>query len=298
MNPFDLPGPPFLLFYLIFGTLVVIAMRMVNRIYERSLALSTRIPLDDPYAIAMLRGGSLEVARVATFSLVDRGLLKAEKGDRVISLPDADAYVRREIERTIIMTFCKAAPAITVFKAAGVLAKDCAEFEKPLQEANLLPSRAVKRRRLVTFLSALLLIEGTAGYKIHVALDRGHHNIAFLVFLGFFMFIALHAGLRKHRTGHGDVVLRQVRAHFQSLKDRASRLKPGGATNEVVFLAAIWGLAALPFSGFPYVARLFPKATVTTSTTSAGGCGGGGCGSGGGGGCGGGGCGGGCGGCG
>jgi uncharacterized protein (TIGR04222 family) len=216
----------------------------------------------------------------------------------VVSVQGADAYVRREIERTIIMTFHKAAPAINILAAKGMIAKDCAEYEAQLQEANLLPSGAVKRRRLVTFFAALLLIEGTAGYKIHVALARGHHNIAFLVFLGIFTFIALHAGLRKHRTGHGDVVLRQIREHFQSLKDRASRLKPGGATNEAVFLAAIWGLAALPFFGFPYVPRLFPKATVTTSTTGAGGCGGGGCGSGGGGGCGGGGCGGGCGGCG
>jgi uncharacterized protein (TIGR04222 family) len=80
-NPFDLPGPSFLLFYACLGVFVAIALRSFRRRNEEGSA--PRIDTSDPYLIAYLRGGKNEAARVAAVSLVDRGLLKEEGTGRL-----------------------------------------------------------------------------------------------------------------------------------------------------------------------------------------------------------------------
>src|SRR5262249_61449642 len=73
MNPFDLRGPEFLLFYLCFSLVVIIAIDFLRRRAESGA--SPKIDLGDPYLIAYLRGGESEAFRVAVISLVDRGIL-------------------------------------------------------------------------------------------------------------------------------------------------------------------------------------------------------------------------------
>jgi len=67
MNPFDLPGPQFLLFYIIFAGLVITGLVFWRRRAESSPS-TPRIDLSDPYLIAYLRGGEKEVRRVARYA--------------------------------------------------------------------------------------------------------------------------------------------------------------------------------------------------------------------------------------
>ena len=67
MNPFDLPGPQFLLFYIIFAGLVILGLVLWRRRAESSPS-TPRIDLSDPYLIAYLRGGEKEVRRVARYA--------------------------------------------------------------------------------------------------------------------------------------------------------------------------------------------------------------------------------------
>jgi len=301
MNPFDLTGPPFLLFFICFSLAVIIVMRVLNRAIEGARSLK-KVILEDPYAIALLRGGQAEATRVATVALVDRGLLKAEIGNLVVTSPKAAAFVRRPIERAILAAFKSPASGLTILqnKASAALDAACDAYKKELRELGVLTSGATVLGRLIPFLLALLLIEGVAFIKISIALSRGRHNIGFLIILSIVAFVALFVALFKPRTGYGDIVLRQHRDRFKNLKRRPGLVRPGGATNEAALLAALWGLSVLPAADFPYTKTLFPKAANTTSDSWSSGCGGGAGSSsdGGGGGCGGGGCGGGCGGCG
>ncbi len=73
MNPFDLAGPQFLLFYLAFGGCVLLVLNLIRRARESSD--SSKVTLTDPYLIAYLRGGKNEALRLGTVSLIDRGLL-------------------------------------------------------------------------------------------------------------------------------------------------------------------------------------------------------------------------------
>ena len=55
MNPFELPGPQFLVFYAALGVALAIALVLVRRAYEPDASVA--VQLTDPYEIACLRGG-------------------------------------------------------------------------------------------------------------------------------------------------------------------------------------------------------------------------------------------------
>lgn len=80
MNPFDLAGPEFLLFYLALSATVILLLGLLRRVRESSDSM--KVNLTDPYLIAYLRDGKNEVLRIGTVSLIDRGLLVA-KGSRL-----------------------------------------------------------------------------------------------------------------------------------------------------------------------------------------------------------------------
>jgi hypothetical protein len=97
MNPFELPGPQFLLLYIIFAGLVIAGLVFSRRRAELSPS-TPRIDLSDPYLIAFLRGGEKEVARVASYASSSNGLNKpCESYDKTLRtarlLPDQ--YVTR-----------------------------------------------------------------------------------------------------------------------------------------------------------------------------------------------------------
>src|SRR5437588_12837497 len=99
MNPLDLRGPEFLLFYLFLIALTPIALMILRRAAEAGDA--PKMELADPYLIAYLRGGENETLRVAIVSLIDRGLLVAN-GTTITRANQAAANaVRRPIEKLL-----------------------------------------------------------------------------------------------------------------------------------------------------------------------------------------------------
>ena len=59
MNPFDLPGPEFLFFYLVFGIVILVAVVLIRRGGETA---GNTPRLTDPYMIAYLRAGEDEAS--------------------------------------------------------------------------------------------------------------------------------------------------------------------------------------------------------------------------------------------
>ena len=80
-NPFDWRGPEFLLFYVGLGIVVTLAIALLRHRLEPAVA--TAAPLSDYLKIAYLRGGPDEALRVATVSLIDRGLVELVDNDHV-----------------------------------------------------------------------------------------------------------------------------------------------------------------------------------------------------------------------
>jgi uncharacterized protein (TIGR04222 family) len=305
VNPFDLRGPEFLLFYFIFAAVVLLALSTSRKLKKGSDKPNPS--LDDPFQIAFLRGGELEAVRVATLSLMDRGLLSikssgsskplsADFENRLeVSDPLATETVNRPIERQILETF-KTPRRISAALESLENCSACREYADNLEQLGLLHTQesqdAFQHLRWI----AIVVLLSVALLKIFIALSRGRSNILFLILLTFLAcFLATRIG-NPFRTIRGDKFLEDVKSIFANLRLRASTLRPGGATSDLVWLASTYGLEAISPVIFPHVSALLawraPPARSSSMFSSGSSCGTfSGCGGGGG-------CGGGCGGCG
>jgi len=297
MSPFDLRGPEFLLFYLIVSTIALVGLFTSRRWVEPSGPI--KVDLSDPYVIAYLRGGKNELLRVSTISLIHRGLLKVSGTNVSMTSPHVADGVRIPLERELLSHFKESREASSVFSEAH-FSSGAEPYGQSLERLGLLPDDAVRtsRRRILGL--ALVVLWGVAGIKIVVALSRGRTNIGFLILLSILFAFAAYKVTHDRLTFRGKAMLGDLQLLFGSLRDRVST---GFNPNELALLAAVFGIAALPISAFPYAQTLYPKAASSrnfwdgssnSSCGSSGGCGsggdaggGGGCGGGGGGGCGG-----------
>ncbi len=289
MNPFQLTGGSFLLFYVLFGIAALWAFRAVIKRMEAASGPAQN--LTDPYQIACLRGGEEEAIRVATVSLLDRGLLEANgeilstKGRASIDL------AKRQIEKAILSENLTPGAARDVF-GSTVVKRATAEYTAELKKQGLLADGATFSKRVPVLLVTLAALGGVTVTKIQIAFSQGRHNVGFLV-----MLTLLFAGIaffiwRRRRTGAGDAMLADLKQLFARLKSRAKSLKTGGATSEAALLAAVFGLAALPAASFPFMDKLYPNrsgdgtsgsscsssSSCSSGSSCGGGCGGGGCG--------------------
>jgi len=288
MSPFDLRGPEFLLFYLVLGVIVLAALRVSRRLAEPTEAI--KVDLSDPYLIACLRGGTNEVLRVSTISLIHRGLLQVSGSLVSIASPQAIDGIRNPVERELLLYFNQPREASSVFSDPR-FSSSMERYNQYLENYGLLPNRWVRANRERLLGVGLLVLWGVALIKIVVALSRGHTNLGFLLVLSI-LFGGLAFKLVQPRlTLRGKAMLSDMRLLFGGLKNRtATRFTPA----DVALLAAVFGAAAIPVSVFPYALTLYPKAIATerqlgwagsscgsaSSCSSGGGCGGGGCGGG------------------
>jgi uncharacterized protein (TIGR04222 family) len=286
MNPFDLPGPLFLVFYICLLAAVLYGVFHGRKKWETGEP--SRMDLSDPYLIAFLRGGPHESLRVAVINLVDRGLLTAEKTKLCRTARATPSSARKPIEQAILDRTGAPVEASSLFHGSQ-LTSAFFSYQTFLEGERLLPDGSQVLARTMVFLFIIGIILGVGVTKVLIAIDRGHHNIGFLIAL-----MCIGGGAAAYvcfprLTEKGRLTLEDLATLYARLRDRASDIQPGGATIELAMLAAVFGLSALPGEAFAYSKTLFPRASQTGSSCGSS-CGGGGCGGGG--------CGGGCGGCG
>jgi uncharacterized protein (TIGR04222 family) len=295
MNPFNFYGPQFLLFFVVLAAVTLFVVKRVRLRKELEETPYSDAPWNDPYRIAFLRGGKNEVVRVAVVSLVDRGLLSVQ-GDKVqTTITGRETKARKRIERDIL-EYCRMTREPKELFAAHEFTAAEVEYENELGQMRLLPDADAKSRRRALFLQAAAVLLFFSLTKIYVALSRGRGNVGVLILFTIIAVVMVWKSTSPRLTARGEVLLENVRNLFASLKVRAPQIRPGGASTELVMLAAVYGIAAVPREQFDWTRKLFPAVDKNASSISS--CGsscGGSCGSSS---CGGGGCGGGCGGCG
>lgn len=263
-NPLDMRGPQFLLFYAIVGLLILFLLRILIKWKESRWPLP-KLNLTDPYEIAVLRGGENEAMRIAVISLIDRGLIKVSENVLKVNNKSALSLARRPIEKAIIAKFETSNEAHEMYQDFSITAA-CAEYRTILTQHRLLSSDDVYDSRRPIFVVAFIFLNGLAATKIFIALQRGHHNIMFLIISAIVFSILLFKLYKKERTGLGDRVLTDLQNLFQRLRDRGLLLKAGGETNEAALLAAVFGISALSVASFPYIEKLFPKVSNTIAS--------------------------------
>jgi uncharacterized protein (TIGR04222 family) len=315
----DLYGPYFLLFYLIVIAVVVVTCFKSVRSVDRTHDLDPpEIPARlDPYEVAYLRGGANEVTRVAIASLIQRGLLQIAKQKQWLAKTKMIDRRRKPaagelapIEACVLKWSGFPARPETLFQAFGlsqVVAEACAPYEAKLAEKNLLAPKEMKELGAWLWWIGSAVIVGLGVYKLVVALEKGHHNVAFLCILGIAGVLALGFACvaLPRRSRVGEAYLERLKRAYGGLKSQVhpvgsltsaltladdpgtrGRAHSPSAYSDCLLMVGIFGVASLAGTPLADLTTMFPQ-----GASSGGGCGGG-CGGGGGG------CGGGCGGCG
>ena len=302
MNPFALNGPEFLVFYTLYGILVVGLLYAFRHSGEPDVDAG-KVSLSDHNLIAYLRGGKNEALRVATMFLIDRGLLKVQ-GDRLERRDSNDTErTGNVLEKAILARFSDRDDARSLF-SDDHCERAADHLRVALEQLGFLPSEGVKAARNGRLFFALAALSLVAMIRIFVGLLR-NRPIGLLMVLGIVLMVAAWKLHDPGRTRRGEALLDDLRNLFSHLRARAALLRPSTNAAEAALLAAVFGLAALPEEGWLHLRTLFARGTTRNSgsgSSCGAGCGSagssacGGGGGGGGGGCGGGG--GGCGGCG
>lgn len=279
MNPFDLRGPQFLLFYLLLAGVLLAAIPILRRRLEARWTGGPMPVLHDPYAIAYLRGGKNELLRVAVISLVDRGLLHASGDNLATTQAGRAVQVRKRIEEELLR-YCIVVRKPEELFRSGALEAGALEYERMLAQHKLVADDEIRRARsrLANGATAILFVVSLA--KIAIALSRGRTNIAFLILLTIFAIGFARKVASPRQTVRGKQFLAELQNLFQSLRLRASQIRPGGANADLALAAAVFGLDVLPYKDFAWARDLHPPQASAGSSSCGSSCGGGGCGGG------------------
>ncbi|PYP85364.1 MAG: hypothetical protein DMG65_20795 [Candidatus Angelobacter sp. Gp1-AA117] len=276
MNPFDLRGPEFLVFYLLLLAATLLAVVFLRR--SRESGLLPPQELNDPYLYAFLAGGPGAAVNAATMALVDRGALKVEKKTLTISQDPALQTSPVQIEREVLDYFKRNFSTPRELLNLAPKLNSCVEYDNRLRRQKLLPDTAIKQERRSRVVKAVLLLLGVSIIKLFVAIARGHKNIGFLIILTVVgSLVAIVVG-NPRRTTVGNDYLKNAQSLFSRLKGSPRRKdKPAGA--DLLWAAALFGVATVP-----QVQYLRDLGMIDTSSSGGGdsggggGCGGGGCG--------------------
>ena len=276
MSPFDLPGPLFLVFYIFCGGVALLGVAMLHNFAESRDA--AKVNLSDPYLIAYLRGGRKEALRVATVSLIDRGLLKVS-GATISTILNAASRVRSPLEEKLLQ-LCQTPREASSVDSERRFDDIMSHYESELVQTGLLPTASLKTERAQRLVLVLAILWGVAIAKIFLALERGHTNIEFLIILAIAFGIGAYKITHPRQTGRGKALLADLGSLFSSLKGRAASFHPGSNPNELALLAAVFGVSALPKDVFPHARTLYPQSSSSSGGSCGSSCGGGGCGGG------------------
>jgi uncharacterized protein (TIGR04222 family) len=281
MNPFELPGPQFLVFYAMLGIAVVFLLYTVRQRAEGGDPV--RLPSTDPYLIAYLRGGAAEAIRLGVAILVDRQLLEFDGGDRVARRERVrPMHGGNDLERAILEQCEQATHPGELAQNPRVVDIANRSYEPQLQRLGLLANTETYTRRFREAGLAIVVLAVVAGIKIAIGLAR-NRPVSFLVVFAVVFFVVAAVMTRGRLTVLGRRVLGDLATLFDGLRGRAAELRPNASTSELALLMAVFGFSAVPVGAFPFV-RAFRGATTNESSTGTAGCGsssGGGCGGGG-----------------
>lgn len=246
MNVFDLSGPEFLLFYLILFIFAVGAFLFIRNRLESEPAIRIKDPMD-PYAIAGLRRGPRETARIAFGSLLDRGIIIKRPDEKYEYVPELGEHVHGQIEKEICQYF-KTPRGIKSLGHQEISSKLKNLTDGILSSAGVLPGARDAARRVTLLIMFVGGLESILVIKLLVAISRHKSNIfglvAFIIATPIIYFL-LH---RKRLTARGSRFLADLNRMAQCTPEprpRAADEKPAAISHaydpDLVMTSALWG---------------------------------------------------------
>ncbi len=292
-NPIaNMYGPYFLLFYgfVIVVTLVTCWWNLRRGDGTANLPLPFVPAEPDPYEIAYLRDGENELIRLVIFDLIQRDYLHLQE-QRIEQAPKhPNSNFLTPIEHDVFRWFSSPRKPSDVFQSSLPVrvTQHCTIYRERLQNEKLLYPDEVKAAAGYFTLTGSLIILGLGGYKLLVALAKGHSNVLFLVIMGIVSLIILMNICQTPRLSQrGRAYLERLQQTFEQLKGQASTVKPMTTHISLLLPVALFGTGILAGTIYADFEKIFHQSAASDGGDGGGDGGGGGCGGGGCGGCGG-----------
>ena len=291
VNPLDLPGPEFLKLYSAYGLGVFLLAWLLRVLWLRTASVPAGARFSpgmypaagDAYILALLRGGTKEVALAVLGRLVAEKFLVL-KGS-LLRQPEgspADGSRLSPLEEEALAVFASRSGGFLGFVPSANFSSVMKKIEPRLAGARaelaiagLAPGDRERKVCRAIGLATLVLISGPGAAKLLVAIERGRSNIQFLIVLLIVSILASLALMKPPlQTAAGKRYLSWLQESHQELRNRVSAGRREGI-GELALVAGIFGLDVLP-SLAPLQKMLVPSAGDSSGGGDSGGCGGGG----------------------
>src|SRR5260370_14233243 len=161
---------------------------------------------------------------MAAVSLRDRGFLRLEGTNLAADETRPGSALKVPIEQLVFGIFASAAEPKSLFSTASkaLFATETEKYESQLTRLKLLPDEETKAARRMRLVLALALLLGVALVKILVAIERGHRNMGFLIFLAVIAAIVCAKVSSPRPTSRGQATTARLRGLLCSPHARAS----------------------------------------------------------------------------
>ncbi|MEI8197426.1 MAG: TIGR04222 domain-containing membrane protein [Phycisphaerae bacterium] len=301
-----IPGPPFLLFFILYAALVVLGIKLLVRWWVPRVEGASLLDLGEQVhfelkpsylELAYLKGGRKAAVEAALCNLHRLRVVSAYLSKRTREIRPVVNPQLHGLERAVAAACEEGTSAHALIyekRVVRALASFEAAARSKLRMVGLLAARPTYLTALGAIVLALMLVDGLGLIRLARSVMRGYTNIGLLLALILATVPLIIWGLKPRLTRAGARYLRLAKAEYLPLARRVqARMHPWDAP-EVLYAVAVCGAGTLDGTDYATIhAALQPPRTPGGSgggECGGGGCGGGGCG---GGGCGGGGCGGG-----
>lgn len=287
MNPLELPGPKFLLFYIIMLVIAIIIAMILRRWLSRSNEdFNARRITVDPYEAAFLRGGPRQAIDTAIAMLVKSKVLKVSKTDHKLSVIGRLPAGAHRLEQSVVSVIdSKGGRSINVVRLKTL--RSAESVADRLKTLGLVVSNEQwsVARKVPALVIVMVLVFGVI--KIGIGISRGR-PVGILVFLCILTaIIALgFSTSRPTATKLGKRALKQIKEENAALEATARTRPQSLASGDVALALGLFGFTALAFMDDSWIdlRRAFQPPSSSSSGSSCsssscgGGCGGGGCG--------------------
>lgn len=294
MNPFNLAGPQFLVFFGILAA-VVFAAAIWLRWWLRTPGDAAGAEADgmSPYDLAYLNEGVHGAINAAISRLVHRDVLTASATQRKLSRSTRPLSKKATVLEQAIHDAVDES-GIEVLKVRKQVRSSAESHAHHLQELGLVVDNDQAIFALVLPLVLFLCVIAIGFIKILVGLARGR-PVEFLIVACILLLVAglWVFGRKVHRSRRGDQVLARLKQQNAALRTTVSSNSAQLTGSDIVMAVGLYGVGVLangPLSQLVHTLQPPPQSNTsggcgTSSYGGGGGCGGG-CGGGGCGGCG------------
>lgn len=281
-------GPSFLLLYACVISAAYVFCNLSHYFIDHtSPEMAPKIPAEpDPYLIAYLRAGSRETIQLILFSLLEREYIISSTGKSSIKQKKGHPAIKNlsEIEKVVfdeVKTSTRLEDVIDSKKIQEELADLCKDSALLKNDPELLMDQKILNRFefVCKIVSCFIILFG--GYKLAIALSKGHSNVFFLIVFGIAgALIINHLTYLPRLTRKGRFFIKNLQLVYNpsNIKE-ISRL----SSYQQLLLAGTVGFVLLNDNGYAFL-NTFPRRSASSgsgcgsSCSGGSSCGGGGCG--------------------